>query len=187
MYYMKALLLFLMLPLLIAKPGINTVKLLALDGEYDHIATGKNIAATIILFVSPECPLCQGYSLNIKNMAGRYQKNGFRFIAVVPGKTYSALQVSTFKGKYHLTDIAFYFDPKLELAHLLKASVTPEVFVLDKTGELVYSGRIDNWVYELGKKRTVVTEHDLENVLSAIANHKKMAYHKTKAMGCFIE
>jgi hypothetical protein len=51
---------------------------------------------------------------------------------------------------------------------------------------LVYSGRIDNWAYELGKKRTVITSHDLENVLQNLSAGKEVKPFQTKAVGCFI-
>jgi thiol-disulfide isomerase/thioredoxin len=52
---------------------------------------------------------------------------------------------------------------------------------------LVYAGRIDNWAYAPGRKRTIITEHDLRNALNAYVAGKPVPVSKTKAVGCFIE
>jgi hypothetical protein len=69
----------------------------------------------------------------------------------------------------------------------LAASITPEVFVYDKTSKLVYSGRIDNWAYAPGKTRTVITKNELADVLQKLSEGKNVSFHKTQAVGCFIE
>jgi hypothetical protein len=68
----------------------------------------------------------------------------------------------------------------------MQATITPEVFVMNQKKEIVYSGRIDNWAYELGKKRTVITEHDLANVLENLNKGIVVKPYQTKAVGCFI-
>ncbi len=143
--------------------------------------------ATVILFLSPECPLCQSYSLTIKQLQNEFKSKNIRFVAVVPGTTYTSQNIMAFKHKYKLQQLEWFTDTKLELTHKLKAQITPEVFVINQKKELVYQGRIDNWAYELSKKRTVITQHDLKNVLTLITNGKAVSYYKTKAVGCFIE
>ncbi len=171
----------------LVQPITSSASLKTLDGNIVKIDLRSKGKATVIYFLSPECPLCQSYTLNIKTLAQKYQSKGFQFIAIVPGKEFSPLQVKQFVETYQLNMLPFYFDPKLDLVHSLKASITPEVFVINKSGQTIYSGRIDNWAYELGRKRTIVTEHDLENVLKDIASNKKVVYRKTKAIGCYIE
>jgi hypothetical protein len=56
-----------------------------------------------------------------------------------------------------------------------------------RTGELLYRGRIDDGYAALGKKRAVVTEHDLRDALDAIAAGKPVKKAKTKAIGCLIQ
>ncbi|MBC7382073.1 MAG: redoxin domain-containing protein [Bacteroidia bacterium] len=184
---MKLLFILLLLLQSYTRPDLESVKLRSIDGEFCYIENNKKLKATILFFVTPECPLCQSYSLNIKQLANRYQKKGYRFIAIIPGKTISPAQVIKYKSVYNLQSITFYFDPSFELVHLLKATVTPQVFVLDQTGNLLYNGQIDNWIYELGKKRKVITEHNLEKILSDIDQNRKIIFQKTKVLGCFIE
>ncbi len=183
---MQILILFISILWSLEKPDLGSARLTRLDGTPYSFNKGSG-QPTVIYFLSPECPLCQNYSLNIKKYAENYQGKGIRFMAIIPGTTFSPAKVSVFRIKYKLQQVPFYFDPNLELVHLLKASVTPEVFVLDKKDQLIYSGRIDNWAYDIGKKRKVITEHDLENVLASLSQNTTITYRKTKAVGCFIE
>lgn len=143
--------------------------------------------ATVLLFLSPECPLCQSYSLTINQLQQQFKEKGVRFVAIVPGQTYDNNTILAFKHKYKMQNLEWFTDKQLLLTKKVEAQITPEVFVFTPNGELVYQGRIDNWAYELSKKRSVITEHDLKNVLTNIVNNKPVSFYKTKAVGCFIE
>lgn len=156
------------------------------EGKFELISNVRKKRAFVMLFLSPECPLCQSYSLTIKQLHGKYKGKGVEFIAIVPGTEYDLLKIVSYRNGYGLKEIPFYLDPKYAFSKQIKATITPEVFVLNEKNQLVYSGRIDNWAYELGKKRAVITEHDLENVLVNLTGNKKFKPYQTKAVGCFI-
>lgn len=157
-----------------------------IEGNKLPIEPGKGNKALVILFVSPECPLCQSYSLTIRNLYETYHSKGINFIAVVPGTDFTKEEIIKYRNSYGLKKIPFCLDPNNSLSKQLKASITPEVFVITKSNEQVYSGRIDNWAYELGKKRAVITEHDLRDVLAKISQDIPVKPYQTKAVGCFI-
>jgi hypothetical protein len=50
-------------------------------------------------------------------------------------------------------EIPVWIDLKKELSNYLQATVTPEVVLLNKKGELIYRGAIDDWVEKLGQKK----------------------------------
>ena len=58
---------------------------------------------------------------------------------------------------------------KLAAADALKATTTPEAFVLDHNFVLRYRGRIDNAYSSRLKRNATVTEHDLKDAIDAIA------------------
>lgn len=168
---------------LIAQPfsGLTT-----LDGKPVSNLEMTKQKATVFIFVSPECPLCQSYSLTLNKLYQHYSKQNMQFIAVVPGTYFTKQQVTSYIKTYHIS-FPVYFDRELKLVKQFKATITPEVFVVNAAGKMLYSGRIDNWAYALGKKRTVVTENDLAETLKAITEDKLIPHLKTKAIGCFIE
>lgn len=74
-----------------------------------------------------------------------------------------------------------------KLAEVLGATITPEAFVLNSKSEVLYSGKIDNWVNELGNKKLEVSEHYLKNALIAWRYGKPIDPKHTEPKGCLIE
>ena len=142
--------------------------------------------ASVLVFLSPECPLCQSYSLTLNQLEKDFQDRGVRFYGIVPDASFSNAVVNSYAEQYQMR-MPMLRDNQREVTGLLAAKVTPEVVVVNSQGTVVYQGRIDNWAYELGKKRRVITEHNLKDALTAIVSNKSIAVKKTKAIGCFIE
>ena len=69
---------------------------------------------------------------------------------------------------------------------MVKATVTPEIIMVDNKGDLIYRGMIDNWFYALGKYRRVTTEFYLQDAIEAHFNNQQVAVQKTDPIGCFI-
>lgn len=66
-------------------------------------------------------------------------------------------------------------------------SVTPEVVVYDETtGQVRYQGRIDNLFERVGKRRRVVSSHDLRDALLALREGREVARSRTTAVGCLL-
>jgi hypothetical protein len=67
------------------------------------------------------------------------------------------------------------------IADRLEARVTPEVFVMDALGVLVYHGRIDD-----SRDPSKVTSHDLRNALDFLIADKTPTRQEQKPFGCAI-
>ena len=93
---------------------------------------------------------------------------------------------NTFKEYYKLQP-QLLLDNAHKVTLQLMPKVTPEVYILNSRAEIIYNGSIDNWMYQTGKKRTVITKHFLKDALAAIANGKAIPNKKNKAYGCIIE
>ena len=63
------------------------------------------------------------------------------------------------------------------------ASVTPEAFLFDRNGKLVYHGAIDDNHRDPGK----VQKRYLKDALDAVAAGKTPAVQESKSMGCGIK
>jgi len=77
-------------------------------------------------------------------------------------------------------------DNLYHIADSLNATITPQAFLISPSGEILYSGKIDNWPITLGQKRTVITEHYLQDAIESYLNDKTIEVKKTEAVGCFI-
>jgi peroxiredoxin len=142
--------------------------------------------ARVYVFLSPECPLCQSYSLTLRRLYDQYHQKGIEMIGIVPGTDFTTAQIAAYVKEYKIPFVLLK-DENLQVVKKYKGSITPEAVVTDARGRILYQGRIDNWAYELGRKRKVITEHDLQNALESIATNKPIKVTKTKAVGCFIE
>ncbi|MCF8464855.1 MAG: redoxin domain-containing protein [Flavobacteriales bacterium] len=168
-----------------SKPKVQEVVLTSLSQEQTSIKPSQN-ALTVIYFLSPECPLCINYTLVMGELNEHFASDSLKFYGVFSNEWYSPEEVRMFQLKYNL-GFDMLFDTENRLAQALSATVTPEVFVLNSASEVLYSGKIDNWVNELGKKKLEVTDHYLRNALLAWRNGKPIHPMHTQPIGCLIE
>lgn len=162
-----------------------TFQLPKLNGEIEDFATLRNNDLTVITFFSPECPLSENYTKQINTLYQEFSPK-VDFIAVVPGKYYSDRAIDSFRVLYKLQS-RLLLDREKKLTDFLGATITPETFVINKNGNIIYSGAIDNWAVDLGQKREVVTEYFLLDAINAALANTEIKTKKTKAVGCFIE
>lgn len=185
---LKGLLLCFLLPLICGCGGrlaVDQIPLRSLDGESVQIDLSRS-TCTVVYFLSPECPLCINYTRNLKQLASDFSSEQVQFIGVFSGKWFSADEVKEYRTKYGLP-FQMLMDSDLSLAQLLDATVTPEAFLLDSSGRVLYSGAIDNWMNALGRKKLEVTEHHLHDAITATLAGQKVVVNRTKAVGCLIE
>lgn len=168
-----------------SKPKLTTISLRSLSGKTEVIDPAKS-ALTVIYFLSPECPLCVNYCGAMKELYEQFSSDSVRFCGVFSSEWYSIDEVEAFQSKYGI-EFELFFESKNQLSTALGATITPEVFMLDANGKALYSGKIDNWVNQLGKKKLEVSEHYLENALMAWRDGKTINPEHTEAIGCLIE
>jgi len=162
------------------------IALKTIDGESITLSKIKETKASVFFFMSPECPICQSYSLTINEIIQQYKDNRITFYGVLPGTYYKKKQTQSYLTDYKMQFIPL-LDPQILLAKNIHATVTPEAFVLDSLGKILYHGCIDNWFYSVGKHRSVITEYYLKDVLEKVINNKPVDVHNTTPIGCFIE
>ncbi len=141
--------------------------------------------ATVYVFLSETCPICQSYTLTLKDLYKKYNAKGVTFVGVFPNYYADQDSISYFKKHYSIP-FELMIDKNSELTKRFSASITPEVFVVDVQGQVLYSGRIDDCFYALGKRRKVISSKDLEYALEAITKNEKIKASKTEAVGCII-
>ncbi|MCL7987844.1 redoxin domain-containing protein [Sphingobacterium sp. lm-10] len=137
----------------------------------------------VLLFLSPECPLCQGYTQTINQLQRQFGSE-VKFMGIFSGKSHRSDDIKQFADKYKL-GIPMYLDPDFKLTQEVGASVTPSAALYTK-GVLQYIGAIDNAVPELGKKRVVVTQFYLQDAVESVLHGRPILITKTEAKGCYI-
>ena len=155
-----------------------------LEGIARHPFEPADKIASVLIFFWQDCPISNGYAPEINRIAAT--RTNFVFYVVQVDPELSVAAAREHARKFDLR-VPVLLDPQHRLVRFAKATVTPEVIVFRKSGDVLYRGRIDNLYVALGKKRRVVTEHDLLDALDAIAVGKPVKQTETKAVGCLIQ
>ena len=124
-------------------------------------AAGKKFAigdlqgkkATVVVFLSFDCPVCTSYAEPLSDMAAAYAKRGVKFVAVSTGDDEDAAAAERHAKQYKITFPCFA-DPAGKVAEAFGADITPEVFVLDASNVVLrHRGRIDDAYYARLKRQ----------------------------------
>jgi hypothetical protein len=142
-------------------------------------------SATVLIFVSDDCPISNRYIPEIMRLREGYSGRGVRFWMVHPDATETAAAIRTHDKEFELTVPALR-DPRHDLVKLAKAEVTPSAAVFARDGRLIYHGRIDDRVVELGEERLYPARRDLVEALEALLAGRVTGETETTAVGCII-
>ncbi|MBX7155453.1 MAG: redoxin domain-containing protein [Bacteriodetes bacterium] len=142
--------------------------------------------ATVLLFLSESCPICQRYSIRLRALMEEFTKQHIAFVGIFPDTSTQAKDVQAYKQKYSIP-CEMFIDRVQMCSESVKATVTPQAVVVLPDGTTAYSGRIDNLFEKIGVMRSVVTKTELRNALLQILSGKPVGYKKSKPVGCFIE
>lgn len=158
---------------------LRQAHLISINGPGFNVKKKSN---TVIVFLSPECPLCKNYIPLLNKLKDSYP--GLNIVGLIPGKSYSLRGLREFYQQYNIK-FNLYIDYEKKAANALKANTTPEAFLIDTKGAIRYRGLIDNWAINLGVKRKIITNHYLEDAIKDLAN-QSFQYKETVAVGCLI-
>ena len=146
----------------------------------------KTNKATVVVFLLSDCPASQSYTLTLNKLFQKYSSKNISFIGIFPGKYSTDNEIISFRDQYKIL-FPLFKDPDLILGRMLKAAIAPGCFLVDKTGSIVYEGRIDDWLYAIGKKKPGITQKNLEDAIVSVINNVPVKIKKTEAIGCILE
>jgi peroxiredoxin len=157
------------------------------DGKDVTIAGLKGTKGTLVVFTCNHCPWAKAWETRIVELGNTYRKKGIGVIAInsndpdaYPEDSFAEMQT---RAKQRKIAYPYVVDASSNVARAFGASHTPEAFVFDASGKLVYHGGIDDNAKEPNK----VTQRWLRDALSAVSAGKPVAMAETKAFGCGIK
>jgi len=157
-----------------------------LDNKLISFSGQKEFKATVIVFLLSDCPASQSYTLTLNKLSKKFRNDKIQFIGVFPGKFSTDEEMKDFRQLYKIS-YPLLKDPEMLLAKSLNATIVPSCYVVNDGGNVIYKGRIDDWLYALGKKRQVVTENNLNDALNSIVNNLPVKKSETVPIGCILE
>lgn len=117
-----------------SRPPLDAIALKDVEGAVARIDPATS-PFTVIYFLAPECPLCLNYTRSLRMLSEDTAFCDVRFIGVFSGEWVTANEVREFSLRHRL-EFPMLMDARLELAHALKATVTPEAFLIDSVGRV---------------------------------------------------
>ncbi len=143
------------------------------------LSKNKGVA---ILFIATKCPVSNAYNERMASIAKEYTAKGIAFVGINSNKTEPAAETAEHAKK---NGFGFFVvkDEGNKVADAYGAQKTPEVFLLDASGRLLYHGRID----ENQDDAKGVRSPDFKNALDAFLAGKPVPVAQTKAFGCTIK
>jgi hypothetical protein len=142
--------------------------------------------ANVLLFVSSDCPISNGYAPEIVRICADARARGVACSLVYEDASIDSVTVRSHRDAFRYRDMPAVIDAGHAIARRANAIVTPQAVIVGLGGIVKYRGRIDNRYVALGKPRRVVTVHDLIDAIAAVVADRRITQAETEAFGCFI-
>jgi hypothetical protein len=170
----------------VAVLALLSAQLPDLDGKLvDPFASSAGTKATVLLFVSTDCPISNRYAPDVRRLNDQYSSAGVVFRLIYPNPADSVNDIRDHLKSFSYPGTALR-DPHHEAVKLAGVTITPEAAVYDSHGRLAYRGRIDDRYSAVGVERATPTRHDLEDAIAATIAGKPVTPRFTQAVGCYV-
>lgn len=162
-----------------------------LNGEpIEHLAT-HGAPAIVLFFTATDCPISNRYIPEIQRLQKEFSAQNVTTWYIYPNAGATAAEIRQHELAYGLEEHVL-LDPHHQLVALTGARITPEVAILVPDGadhdafHVVYLGRIDNRYIHFGLQRPQATEHDLEQAVADVLQHRRVHQPDGPPVGCTI-
>ena len=151
------------------------------DGNQHTLATLKGSKGTVLIFMATKCPVSNAYNERMQKLADDYRARGVNVVGINSNVAELAAEI-----KQHAAEKGLKFtilkDTGNHIADRFDAQYTPEAYLLDASGKLVYHGRIDN-----SRNGDSITSTDLRDAVEAVLAGKAVEKPEVKGFGCTIK
>ena len=164
---------------------LKSYKFKDIDGTVHDPFADEKQKAIVVVFISTDCPIANYYQPSLSRMAKQFADDGVCFFLVHPDSDL-AIKDAKQHAKEYKSVAPVVLDKTHSWVKVLKATRTPEAFVVNRKGIVLYRGRIDNTFVDLGKKRRAGIRYDLKNAVQDVVDGRPVKTAETKPIGCFI-
>lgn len=168
-----------------ARPVI-TFSLLDLKGATHLLDQNDGQRARAYVFLSTHCPVSNGYIQTLNTLFARLKDQPIDLYGVVSDPSVNRRETAEHFREFK-AEFPILFDSSGLLLQALQPTHVPEAMVLDRNGQLVYRGAIDNAWEALGRRRPKAEKELLADAIDAALNNKIPVLAVTKPVGCLIE
>jgi len=169
------------------KAPMATTKMKTAAGKDVTIADVKGEKGTLVVFTCNACPWAKKWEERIVKLGNEAGAKGIGMIAINSNdpkvNAEDGFDVMKTRAKERGMKFAYAYDATSGVAKAFGATRTPEAFLFDANGKLVYHGTID----DNADDAAAVKEAYLNDAVNAVASGKAVAVSETKALGCGIK
>ncbi|MBX7148888.1 thioredoxin family protein [bacterium] len=157
------------------------------DGALYNSASINGPKGLLVAFTCNHCPYAIAIWPRLIKLADEAKTWGINTVGINPNihPNYPDDAPDKMKIKIKEWGIKFPYliDESQQVAQSYKAQCTPDLYLLDPTGKLVYHGRLDdNW-----KEPEKVQVQELRNAMLALKEGKAITSNQKPSMGCSIK
>lgn len=145
----------------------------------------KGKKAVAVIFIATKCPYSNAFNKVMADLAKSYESKGVTILGINSNKTEPATEVAE-HARTHALGFPVLKDEGNVIADRFGASVTPEVFLLDRSWTLRYHGALGNSASPTTKAGEA-TDAELRPAIEAILGGGTVTRTETKAFGCTIK
>jgi hypothetical protein len=143
-------------------------------------------AAGLLFFISTDCPISNGYAPEIQRICASYKSKRVACTLIFEDVAVTRSALDKHLSEFGYSTMPAVIDADRSIAKRARATVTPEVLLVDARGASRYRGRINNQYADLGKPRRQITENNLIDALDAVLDGRAVDTPETKSPGCYI-
>jgi hypothetical protein len=177
-----ALILLIVLSGLGCKPTSTYRQLYTLNGDTVNLEENNYV----VMFLVPDCPLALNYTMEFQSLADSFSSPNLVFKAVVAGNQYSKKEIEDYLLKSGFR-MPVLIDKHFEWCRKLDVKVSPTFYLLNKEGQILYFGALNNRVKELGQTKMITTAHYLRDAIISWNGKEPIKTTSSKPKGCFLE
>jgi peroxiredoxin len=164
----------------------TTVKMKNVDGKEVSIADAAGKNGTLVVFTCNHCPFAKAWQERIAAIGNSGKDKGVGVIAINSNDPTDYAEDGYAEMQKRAQTLGFTFpyvvDGTSDVARAFDAKRTPEAFLFDKDGKLVYHGAIDD-----SQDASAVKDHFLQDAIAASTAGQPVANKETKFVGCGIK
>lgn len=159
-----------------------------ISGKEKSLETLKGISGTVIAFICNHCPYVIHINSTLVKISNNYKSKGINFIAISSNDIEQYPEDSPEKMKINANlnnfNFPYLFDKDQQVAKIYDAACTPDIYLFNKSLQLIYRGQIDNSRPENGIE---VNGEDLINAIDCLLNNTMNSRTQKPSMGCNIK
>lgn len=166
---------------------MRDVAMMGIDGKSVTLARAAGKKGLLVIFICNHCPWVKAWQGRIAEVGNTAIKQGLGVVAINANDPASYPEDDFPHMVARAKDVGYRFayvvDATSDVARAFGASHTPEAFVFDAKGKLVYHGAVDDNAQDVA----AVKSRFLADAVTAVAAAKPVATAETKALGCGIK